>query len=72
MHNGDSPSMERRAFNFRPRSKSSFLSIEDLAMKKETKTKNEDSDSDYNSPTKNKNTSNSDEKVSINNLKIVM
>lgn len=43
--------------------KTSFLSIEDLTMKKETKIKADNSDSEYSSPVKQKNTSDADEKV---------
>lgn len=49
-----------------PRSKSSFLSIEDLTMKKDNKIKAESSDSDYNSPKKRKHSTDVDEKVSSN------
>lgn len=52
-------SVERR----NTRSKSSFLSIEDLTMKKETKIKAEHSGSEHSSPIKRKHSSDLDEKV---------
>lgn len=64
IRNRDSPS----AMRHRTRSKSSFLSIEDLTMKKEIKRK--DSDTEYNSPPKNQNISDGEEKVSSNQFKL--
>lgn len=66
VRNGDSVSVERRS----TRSKSSFLSIEDLTMKKEHKIKAESSASEHNSPMKHKNTSDLDDKVVYLTLKM--
>lgn len=61
IRNGHSPTAtERRS----TRSKS-FLSIEDLTMKKETKRKPDSSDSEYNSPPKRRNLPDADEKVNF-------
>lgn len=61
IYNGDSPkSAERRS----TRSKS-FLSIEDLTMKKETKRKTDNPNTEYKSPPKQRNLSDLDEKVNF-------
>lgn len=60
IRNGDFSSAELR----RTRSKS-FLSIEEMTMKKETKRKTENSDSEYNSPPKQRKLSDAEEKVNI-------
>lgn len=60
IHNGNSPSSK----SGRSTRSKSFLSIEDLTMKKETKRTHENSDSEYSSPTKQRKLSDEDEKVS--------
>lgn len=58
--NGDALNIDRRKRRSCTRP---FLSIEEMAMKKEIKKKAESSDSEYSSPIKHKNTSDVDEKV---------